>query len=126
MEASRGEMARKLILTCQTKNRTQPSYLSSYSLLKKIDSLPAKPGWTCETVEVTGDVIGADGKPATECVELWFRDPLECVQGLIGNPTFRENLSYAPQKVFTAGSGTTRIYDEAWTGDWWWTMQVSM
>jgi hypothetical protein len=119
-------MARKLTLTCQTKNRTQPSYLSNYSLLKKIDSLPEKPGWTCKTVKVIGDVIGADGRPATKCIELWFQDPLECVQGLIGNLTFQENLSYAPQKVFTAGSGTTRIYDEVWTGDWWWTMQVSM
>ena len=31
-----------------------------------------------------------------------------------------------PQKVFTSQSGTTRIYDEAWTGDWWWAMQVSI
>ena len=65
-----------------------------------------------------------DGEPATEGIELWFRDPIECVQGLIGNPTFREHVSYVPQKVFTNRTGTTRIYDEAWTGDWWWSMQV--
>lgn len=94
-------------------------------LLKKIDSLSAKPGWKYEAIEVMGNAIGAGGMPATESVELWFRDPIECVQALIGNPTFRENLSYVPQKVFTSGAGTTRIYDEAWTGDWWWTMQVS-
>ena len=109
----------------QTKNRTQPSYSSNYTLLKKIDSLPAEPRWKCETIEVKGNVIGTDEKPATESVELWFRDIIECIQGLIGNPAFRENLSYAPQKVFTSRSGTTRIYDEAWTGDWWWKMQVS-
>ncbi|KAN0103980.1 hypothetical protein V8E52_011444, partial [Russula decolorans] len=95
-----------------TKKRTRPSYLSNYSLLKKIDSLSAKPG--------------ADGEPVTESVELWFRDPIECIQGLIGNSKFRENMSYVPQKVFTSGSGTTRIYDEAWTGDWWWTMQEQL
>ena len=117
-------MAIKLTLTHQTIKRTQPSYLSNYSLLKKIDSLPARPRWKCELIKVEGNAIGADGKPATESVELWFRDPIECVQGLIGNPTFREHLSYVPQKVFTSGSGTTRIYDEAWTGNWWWTMQV--
>jgi len=98
--------------------------LSNYSLLKKIDSLPAKPKWKCEAIEVKGNVIGADGEPVTEIVELWFRDPIECIQGLIGNPMFRENVSYVPQKVFMSGSGMTRIYDEAWTGDWWWTTQV--
>jgi hypothetical protein len=91
--------------------------LSNHSLLKKIDRLPSKSGWKCETVEVKGNMIGAEGKPVTESVELWFRDPVECIQALIGDPTFRENLAYAPQKVFTSGSGTTRIYDEAWTGD---------
>jgi hypothetical protein len=121
---SRSEMVINLTLTHQTKKRTRPSYLSNYSLLKKIDSLSAKPGWKCETIEVEGNAIGADGEPATESVELWFRDPIECIQGLIGNSKFRENMSYVPQKVFTSGSGTTRIYDEAWTGDWWWTMQV--
>jgi Plavaka transposase len=110
----------------QTKNRTHPSYSSNYTLLKKIDSLPTQPQWKCELIEVTGNVIGTDGKAATESVELWFRDPVECVQGLIGDPKFRENLSYVPQRVFTCESGMIRIYDEAWTGDWWWTTQVSM
>jgi hypothetical protein len=44
---------------------------------------------------------------------------------LIGNPAFRDHISYFPQNVFTSESGNTRIYDEAWTGDWWWAMQVS-
>jgi hypothetical protein len=124
VEASCSEIAIKLNLTCQTKKQTQPSYLSNYLLLKKIDSLPAKPGWKYKTIKVKGDAIGVDGKPATKSIELWFRDPIECMQGLIGNPTFREHMSYVPQKVFTSRSGTTRIYDETWTGDWWWTMQV--
>jgi Plavaka transposase len=113
-------------MRCQTKDRTQPSYSSNYMLLKKIDSLPTKPEWKCETIEVKGNVIGVDGKFKTEDVELWFRDPIECIQDLISNPAFREHISYVPQKVFTSQSGTTRIYDEAWTGDWWWAMQVSI
>jgi hypothetical protein len=111
-------------MSIQTKNRTQPSYPSNYKFLQKIDSLPMGPEWKCETIKVTGDTVGEDGKVETELVELWCRDPTECIKELIGNPAFRENMSYAPQKVFTSGAGTTRIYDEAWTGDWWWTMQV--
>jgi hypothetical protein len=90
-----------------------------------VDSLPSAPKWKYEIIEVEGNVIGWDGKPNTESVELWFRDPIECVQDLIGNPAFRDHISYVPQKVFTSESGFTRIYDEAWTGDWWWTTQVS-
>jgi hypothetical protein len=114
-----------LTITRQTKTRTQLSYLSNYKLLKKIDALPTRLEWRCDAIKVTGDVIGADGMPVAENVELWWRNPVDCVQDLIGNPAFRENLSYVPQKVFTTGSGTTRIYDEAWTGDWWWMTQVS-
>lgn len=121
-----GQIAAKLTepSMCQTKERTQLSYSSSYKLLKKIDSLAVRLEWKCEVIKVTGNVIGADGKPEVENVELWCRDPIQSVQELIGNPMFREHLSYTPQKVFTTESGTTRIYDEAWTGDWWWTMQV--
>lgn len=123
---TRGKTAVKLTepSMCQTKERTQLSYSSSYKLLKKIDSLAIRLEWKWEVIKVTGDMIGADGRPEVEVVELWWRDPIQCVQELIGNPAFREHLSYIPQKVFTTESGTTRIYDEAWTGDWWWTMQV--
>ena len=110
----------------QTKTRTQPSYMSNYTLLKKIGTLPTRLEWKCDAIKVTGNVIGADGRPEFENVKLWWRNPVDCVQDLIGNPAFRENLSYVPQKVFTTESGTTRIYDEAWTGDWWWTTQVSI
>lgn len=109
----------------QTKDRTQPSFSSSYKLLKKIDSLPVNSEWQCEIINVEGNVIGKGGKPKTESIEFWFRDPIKCVQNLIGNPAFRDHISYFPQNVFTSESGNTRIYDEAWTGDWWWAMQVS-
>jgi Plavaka transposase len=69
-------------------------------------------------------VIDADGKAETEFLEVWFRNLIDCIKELFGNPSFRDNISYVPQKVFTNGAGTTRIYDEMWTGDWWWTMQV--
>src|SRR5882757_1642867 len=109
----------------QTKIRTQPSFSSSYKLLKLIDSLPIQLEWKCEIIRIEGDIIGKDQKPKTESVELWFRDPINCIQNLMSNPTLRDHLSYIPQRVFTTETGNTRIYDEAWTGDWWWTTQVS-
>lgn len=61
----------------------------------------------------------------TERHELWRRDPVECVRELIGNPAFKEYIAYQPEKVYADPEGKTRVYDEMWTGDWWWNMQVS-
>ncbi|KAH9979692.1 hypothetical protein BJV74DRAFT_879402 [Russula compacta] len=121
------ELARWLIKevsqTVTDKFLKLPIVSPNYKFLKIINSLPTGPEWTCEMIKVTGNVIGDDGKLETELLELWFQDPVECIKELIGNPSFREHISYVPQQVFTDGSGTTRIYNEAWMGDWWWMMQ---
>ncbi len=94
--------------------------------MKKFDELPTQTaGWKCDIVTVKGDKIDANGKPAVEDLELWRRDPIECVQELMGNPAFRELLAYAPEQAFRDENGTNRIFDQMWTGDWWWETQVS-
>lgn len=60
----------------------------------------------------------------TEVVELWRRDPIDCVKELFSNPAFKDKTSYKPRKVFTDESRTERVYGEMWEGEWWWTMQV--
>ena len=37
-------------------------------------------------IDVEGDVVGKDGAMKQEMLELWQRDPVECVEELIGNP----------------------------------------
>lgn len=66
-----------------------------------------------------------DGNPRIEKCELWWRDPLDCIAELIGNPEFEESISYVPEKVFADEKMEDRWYDEMWTGDWWWETQVS-
>lgn len=61
----------------------------------------------------------------SEELELWRRDPVDCVRELLGNPAFRDHLRYAPEHVFLDEEGEDRVYDEAWTADWWWKTQVS-
>ena len=61
----------------------------------------------------------------SEDLELWLRDPVECIRELIGNPAFREYISYAPERAYADEAGAIRIFDEMWTADWWWEMQVS-
>ena len=77
-------------------------------------------------VKVNGDRVGNDGEKMLEDLELWMRDPVECVKELIGNPVFKELMSFVPERVYTDKNGTNRIYDEMWTADPWWKMQVSV
>lgn len=62
----------------------------------------------------------------TEDLELWKRDPVECIKDLMSNPAFKEHMAYAPERVYTnaEGSEDSRIFDEMWTANWWWKIQV--
>ncbi|KAF8170150.1 hypothetical protein BJ912DRAFT_1025406 [Pholiota molesta] len=59
----------------------------------------------------------------TEEVELWHRNPLECIVELFSNPKFKGKQAYAPIRVFKNADGTNREYSEMWTSNWWWEIQ---
>ncbi|KIJ34379.1 hypothetical protein M422DRAFT_101524, partial [Sphaerobolus stellatus SS14] len=77
-------------------------YLGKYKFMKLIDELPTSdvPGFVCETIKIEGSIVGADGVRQYEYVDLWKRDPVECVKEIIGNPSLRENMCYTPAKIF--------------------------
>jgi hypothetical protein len=56
----------------KTKNRTQPSYSSAYTPLKKVDSLAIGADWKCEVFKVTEDSDGSGREPEEEQLELWY------------------------------------------------------
>ena len=94
--------------------------------MKMVDLLPTGPAWMCEIIKVVGDRMGEDGLPLVENVELWKRDALQIVASLISNPVFKNDIAYQPEKVYRDKTGKIRVYDEMWTGDWWWETQVRM
>jgi len=61
---------------------------------------------------VDGDHAGEDGKMMFEELELWRRDPVECIQELLGNPVLDGDISYAPVQYFTDSTGTNHVIDE--------------
>ncbi|KAF8595283.1 hypothetical protein BDV93DRAFT_457131, partial [Ceratobasidium sp. AG-I] len=74
------------------------------------------PKWT------TGDVhVGEGVDERTHIVH--FRDILEVIRELIGARRFRNFMRYVPERHWTSKSRTHRVYDEMWSGDWWWRMQ---
>ncbi|KAH8833410.1 hypothetical protein DL96DRAFT_1667540 [Flagelloscypha sp. PMI_526] len=111
---SQGEIEKFLHLE-KIKNSARPSFGTKRQFFAKIDSLPTGPKWRCEVFEVQGDKLGPNGKPLTEDVELWLRDPVECIKELLGNPRFKDHMSYQPKKVWTSnadGQPKSRVYSQ--------------
>jgi hypothetical protein len=53
---------------------------NNHTLLQNVDSLPTGPEWTCEIVTMHGNKVGQDGTMMMEDLELWKRDPVECIK----------------------------------------------
>ena len=110
--------------------------------MKLINQLPTRPEWQYELVCIRGDVgreasnaavdegkvqdNEPESKGASEELELWLRDPVACMQELIGNAVFRNKIAYAPEKVYTDSGAQTWCYDKMWTSNWWWKTQVGL
>ena len=96
--------------------------------MKKVDELPTQAArWTCDIITSTGNQLTDEGDPVpSERLELWRRDPVECLMELMGNPMFENSLEYAPQRNYMDKEGNVRMFDEMWTGEWWWNTQVNV
>ncbi|KAJ6516654.1 Zn-finger domain-containing protein [Mycena vitilis] len=108
-----------------TQRRTRVSYHNNYSYLKKVDQLPTGPGWKCEIVTAAGNRLDENDEMMKEDLELWMRDPVECIKELMGNPAFHQYMAYMPEHVYSneSGAASSRVWDEMWTANWWWEMQ---
>lgn len=109
----------------QTRQRTQPTYTNTRNHLAHLDQLPGGCDWKLEEIVLHGNKKSSEGGQQTERLELWFRDPVDCIQELLGNPMFASHMKYAPEYLAKNEDGTDRIFNEMWTGDWWHQIQVS-
>ena len=89
--------------------------------MKKLDELPTGTPWICDVITVNGTLTGPNGQLLTEELELWRRDPVDCVRELMGNPAFKPYMSLKPVRVSQRG---VRYYGEMNTSEWWWHTQV--
>ncbi|KAJ7186196.1 hypothetical protein C8R46DRAFT_983014 [Mycena filopes] len=113
-----------LLTSSQNKNANL-SFHNNRAFLKKVDQLPTGPDWTCKMVTAAGNKLDENDELMSEDLELWMRDPVECIKELLSNPVFREHMAYAPERVYGHKDGReeSRIFDEMWTADWWWKLQ---
>ncbi|KAI0058305.1 hypothetical protein BV25DRAFT_1919501 [Artomyces pyxidatus] len=88
-------------------------YRTAQDLNEIIDKkLPARPAFKREYVVVAG-----------EKYPLYYRDPLECIKALYGDPEFAPYLTFAPQRHYVDDDQTIRLYSDMYTGKWWWRTQ---
>lgn len=70
-----------------------------------------------------------EGKRVVTELELWQRNPLECIRELMGNPAFQACMRYAPERHFaesdSAEGSLTELFGEMWSARLWLELQVS-
>ncbi|KAJ7889434.1 hypothetical protein B0H13DRAFT_2341561 [Mycena leptocephala] len=109
-------------------DRAKPSFGDKRDFFEKVDSLPGGVKWHCKVLDVKGDLPDLEKDPTgatmrREQTELWYRDPVECVAELMGNPVFRDAMRYAPERLYADKGETIKVVNEMWTASWWWEIQ---
>jgi hypothetical protein len=89
----------------------KPSFSSSYELYQRIQALPGGPQWQHTPIKFPD-------APEEELTLFW-RNPVECLRWLEGNPAFIGHTTYTPVEAFTDASLTNRLYTEVHTGRLW-------
>ncbi|KAF8598610.1 hypothetical protein BDV93DRAFT_593766 [Ceratobasidium sp. AG-I] len=98
------------------KGKGKEVWNNNAALLSDIDKLPTGPIWK------TAQVLAGRGLYERSHT-LYFRDICEVIRELIGARRFKDCMRYAPEHHWTSRDQKCRVYDEAWSGDWWWRMQ---
>jgi hypothetical protein len=55
---------------------------------------------------------------------IYYRNPIDAMRLLLGNPAHAKDIVYRPKKIFRDKEKSMRIYNEMWTGKWWHVIQV--
>ena len=75
--------------------------------------MPGRPPFECKVLNIGGEKL-----------EFYCRDALDCIRSIYGDPQFAQDLVFAPERHYTSHERTSRLYNEMYTCDWWWTVQV--
>ncbi|KAH8991606.1 hypothetical protein EDB86DRAFT_3065127 [Lactarius hatsudake] len=96
----------------------KPTFTSAHALRSLIESLPDPPRWYCEEMIIEGY--------ESEKITFYWRDALDVIEYIFGNPIFAPYMQYDPQRVWTDISKAERVYSEYMTGDFAWQSQVPL
>lgn len=90
-------------------------FRTNRAMNKIVDTLPnGRPSFTRQEIKLNGLNIN-----------VYFRNIIECIRALFGNPDFAQYLVFLPEKHYLEGTDgkRIRIYHDMHTGNWWFTVQ---
>ena len=82
-----------------------------------MEILPKVPDWRSKKITLIGYATN-------KLMHLFYRDALNCVEYVFGNPLFVNHMDFCPVCVYQDAKQTIRMYGEWMTGDTAWEMQV--
>lgn len=108
-----------LAISTSDLDRSMRSYADMNRALYSIPyGIPEGDEWLKHDLEIPSQLKG--GRP--EKLTLLSRPIKQCLEFLLGHLPFAPDLAWAPvRKSF--GIDGPRVYDEMYTGDWWWNTQ---
>lgn len=102
----------------QVKDSNRPiSFKNAHELRSLIETLPSPPRWVSTEIVIEG---GTTSKPLI----LFHRDGLECYKFQTGNPVFRDKQEFTPRKEWADEMEESQLFDDPFTGDLPWDIQV--
>jgi hypothetical protein len=93
------------------------SFTTAKTLRGRVESLPNVPDWKMKKINITGHAT-------REPMFLFYRDALDCVEYLLGNPLFSDSIDFCPIRLYQDAEQTIRVYTEWLTANAAWDMQV--
>ncbi|KAH7918132.1 hypothetical protein BV22DRAFT_1051938, partial [Leucogyrophana mollusca] len=91
------------------------SFSTAKELRGRCEMLPKGPRWNCRTI--------SSSHPTKSPLRLFWRDPVECLETLFGNPFFNGRMDFVPRRVYKTAARLVRVYSEWMTGDAAWNFQ---
>jgi len=79
--------------------------------------------WQSFTVSYNGEIGENDMKWKRAAYDVWFRDSKEVLKQQLGNPGFKNEMDFAPKKVFDVKTHD-RCYQDLMSGNWAWRQAV--
>ncbi|KAG2355692.1 hypothetical protein BDR07DRAFT_1453684 [Suillus spraguei] len=94
---NQGQITRFLkLLWVKSTTQKAPAYTSAQQMFTFIDALPRGPKWRCMTIKTEGYIT-------THPVQLIWRDALEVMQHISGNPVFANDMEFDPYEIHVNG-----------------------
>lgn len=108
-----------------TKHNNRPPFTDYHDLYKTIDNIPVGDvKWQPFSTQYAGERPDVAPPWMDPTFNVWYRDPHQVVQNMLGNPNYTQEFDYCPYREFST-DGNVRQWKDFMSGDWAWDQAIS-